>query len=307
MRADQAKTILIDRYLEHLGHKPANIRSSGRELFYHSPIREGDSTPSFKVDTVINKWFDHGISRGGNILDLAIEICKGSVRDALAHLERTNLFSPYGYTYRSYTKSCLNEPRLGTRHSAFEKEKQSLELIQVKPLKHPALLQYLEKRGINLEVARSYLSEIDFKAPQSASSYFGVGFPSGDGYEVRNALFKGYVGVNKKISFFAHLTSSKLLVFEGFMDFLTYLTINGTSEVNCAVVVLNSGNMKARALPYLQDAQFSEIQLYLDNDDMGDVCCNYFMEQISAKKIIDMRATYPKHKDLNDRHTNRTI
>ncbi len=307
MRADQAKTIPIDQYLEHQGIKPAKIRNGGRELFYHSPIRDGDSTPSFKVDTVINKWYDHGLSRGGNTLDLAMEICKGSVRDALAHLERTNLFSKYGYTHRSYTKPSSNETKLGTRHPAPEKEKQSLELIQVKPLKHPALLQYLEKRGINLEVARAYLSEIDFKAPQSVSTYFGVGYPSGDGYEVRNALFKGYVGKNKSISYHTHPTSSKLLVFEGFMDFLTYLTINDTSKPHSAVVVLNSGNMKARALPYLQDAQFSEVQLYLDNDDMGDVCFRYFLEQVSEKKIVDMRATYPKHKDLNDRHTNRAI
>ena len=129
MRADQAKTIPIDKYLEHLGHKPANVRSGGRDLFYHSPIREGDSTPSFKVDTVINKWFDHGISRGGNTLDLAIEFCKGSVSDALAHLERTNLYSLYRYTQHSYGKSSQSGTLLGTRHPAPEKEKQSLELV----------------------------------------------------------------------------------------------------------------------------------------------------------------------------------
>ena len=97
MRADQAKTIPIDRYLEHLGHKPANVRAAGRELWYHSPIRKGDSSPSFKVDTIINKWFDHGLSRGGNTLDLAIELCRGSVRDALHALERTGLYNAYGY------------------------------------------------------------------------------------------------------------------------------------------------------------------------------------------------------------------
>ena len=91
------------------------------------------------------------------------------------------------------------------------------------------------------------------------------------------------------------------------MDLLTYLTINGISKPDSAVVVLNSANMKARALPYLQDAQFSEIQLFLDNDDMGDVCFSYFQEQVFEKKPVDMRATYPKHKDLNDRHTNRAI
>jgi hypothetical protein len=33
---------------------------------------------------------------------------------------------------------------------------------------HPALLQYLTKLGINHDIAHQYLSQIDFKAPQSA-------------------------------------------------------------------------------------------------------------------------------------------
>ena len=146
MRADQAKTIPIDKYLEHLGHKPANVRSGGRELFYHSPIREGDSTPSFKVDTVINKWFDHGISRGGNTLDLVIELSRCSVRDALQILDRTNLFSPYGYTKRSAGFTQVGS-LLENRRSAYEKENDSnaFKLVREGPIQHPALLQYLEK------------------------------------------------------------------------------------------------------------------------------------------------------------------
>ena len=97
MRADQAKTIPIDRYLDQQGFKPVKERMNGRELWYHSPIRSGDSSPSFKVDTILNKWYDHGLGRGGNTLDLAIELCCSSVRDALRHLERTGLYSPTGY------------------------------------------------------------------------------------------------------------------------------------------------------------------------------------------------------------------
>ena len=66
MRADQARTIPIDVYLERRGLSPTKTRLGGRELWYHSPIREGDETPSFKVDTGKNVWFDHGLVRGGN-------------------------------------------------------------------------------------------------------------------------------------------------------------------------------------------------------------------------------------------------
>jgi len=74
MRADQARNIPIDRYLESQGIKPVKTRLGGRELWYHSPIRDGDSTPSFKVDSSKNLWFDHGLAVGGNIIDLVVEL-----------------------------------------------------------------------------------------------------------------------------------------------------------------------------------------------------------------------------------------
>jgi hypothetical protein len=54
----------------------------------------------------------------------------------------------------------------------------ALELVESKPLEHPALLQYLTKRGIDHDIARQYLSQIDFKAPQGAYSYFALGHPA---------------------------------------------------------------------------------------------------------------------------------
>ncbi|MBU2532759.1 MAG: hypothetical protein KKB37_08460, partial [Alphaproteobacteria bacterium] len=55
MRARQAREIPISRYLEIEGVKPASVRRGGRELWYSSPIRSGDKTPSFKVDTVLKR------------------------------------------------------------------------------------------------------------------------------------------------------------------------------------------------------------------------------------------------------------
>ena len=65
MRADQARHIPISDYLERSGIKPAKVTRQGRELWYSSPIREGDDTPSFKVDTEKNLWFDHGLAAAG--------------------------------------------------------------------------------------------------------------------------------------------------------------------------------------------------------------------------------------------------
>ena len=58
MRADQARQVPISVYLERSGIQPAKVTRGGRELWYSSPLREGDKTPSFKVDTDKNLWFD---------------------------------------------------------------------------------------------------------------------------------------------------------------------------------------------------------------------------------------------------------
>ena len=91
MRADQARTIPIDRYLDAQGIKPARARMGGRELWYSSHLRQGDKTPSFKIDTLKSLWYDHGLGQGGNIIDLVTHLCACDVRDALHHLERTGL------------------------------------------------------------------------------------------------------------------------------------------------------------------------------------------------------------------------
>jgi len=301
MRADQAKTIPIDRYLEHLGYKPANVRSGGRELFYHSPIREGDTTPSFKVDTTINKWYDHGLSRGGNTLDLAIELCRGSVRDALHALDRTNLYNQYGYT-----TSTNNFTNIGTLSESYqtadEKEKvraNAFRLLREGPIEHPALLQYLKKRKIDLAIAQKYLKEIRFEPSSGGKWFVALGWPNGTGYEARNSLFKGFVGTGKDTTYLKTPNSSEIAVFEGFMDFLSYLTEHKLQRLPYSAIILNSGNMKARALPHILEGRYRKVHLFMDNDEMGNECMNFFEEALRNFKVIDHRSEYSNFKDFN--------
>jgi Toprim-like len=301
MRSDQAKTIPIAKYLEHLDIKPAHSRMGGRELWYQSPIRKGDSTPSFKVDTAINKWFDHGLGRGGNTLDLALEICRGSVSDALRALDRTGLYNPHGYVGRGSglqsVSSLLDETR-----RAVEKEKKdsrAFKLVKAVDISHPALLQYLEKRKISLKVARHYLKEIWFEPATGGKQFFALGWPSGEGFEARNALFKGFVGTGKDISTIESPNLTACGVFEGFMDFLSFLTENALLRPPFAAIVLNSSSLKARALPYLTEGGFKEVKLFMDRDTMGDECVAFFQGTLETLQPKDMRSEYSGFKDYN--------
>ena len=98
MRCDQANSIPAQLYLQYKGFRPSHTRLNGRELWYVSPIRSKEHTPSFKVDVILNRWFDHGLGKGGKTLDLAIEICRCSVREALSDIERSGLFNDLGHS-----------------------------------------------------------------------------------------------------------------------------------------------------------------------------------------------------------------
>lgn len=306
MNIAQAKCIPLSAYLERQGLRPQKSRQGGRELWYHSPIRDGDENPSFKVDTIKNLWFDHGVASGGNIIDLVREMCSCDVRDALQHLERTGLYSPAlaaPITSAGMSRGASRQSEAMPKKQVAEGEKETngaFELVSSGPLQHPALLQYLTKRGIDHDIARQYLSQIDFKAPQSAGKYFSLGYPSGDGFEARNALFKGFVGTGKTVTFHDMPGATRLQVFEGFMDFLSYLSKDKPAQPVGAVLVLNTTNLWQRALPYINDSRFEEVRLYLDNDDAGNAATRKLFESAQTpSKLADMRSYYAGYEDLN--------
>lgn len=312
MNIVQAKCIPISAYLAKQGHNPKLTKQSGRELWYHSPIRSDDVNPSFKVDTVKNLWYDHGLATGGTIIDLVCDMASCGVRDALQHLDRSGLFSPALAAPQMTAPTKITNsttPHSAKRGknsvdespaSAGEKEKHGpLELTKASPLTHPALLQYLTKRRIDHKIASQYVSQIDFKGPQGHGTYFALGFPSGGGYEARNALFKGFVGTNKTISFIDQPESCKLVVFEGFMDFLSYLSHRKNPDPEASVLILNSTNLWRHALPHIENPRFEEIDLFLDNGSAGDVVTVHFQNIETPAKIADMRKHYSDYDDLN--------
>ena len=133
------------------------------------------------------------------------------------------------------------------------------------------------------------------------------GYPAGDGFEARNALFKGFVGIGKNVMFHKGTNQTKLMIFEGFTDFLSYLTMKNLNEPDGDTLVLNSTALKTRALPYIENPQYEGIQLFLDNDEPGNICAAYFLDAAKTENIADMRTHYLKHNDLNEWHCDRKL
>jgi hypothetical protein len=288
MRADQARQIPIATVLDRAGVKPARVTRQGRELWYSSPLRSGDTNPSFKVDVTKNLWFDHGLARGGNVIDLVIEMRKVTVKEALAILES------------GFSGSVPAVARLPSMSTTDEKEKGdgAFEIVDVREIEHPALVSYLASRCIPLTVARRYLKELRFRTKVSPKQYFALGFQSGGGYDARSPVFKGFIGQGKDVSALNFADKGTVAVFEGQFDFLSWLSWRGLNEPDCGVIVLNSVALRKRAVVRIREHGFGRVMLYLDRDGAGVESVKLFRVELADRNVVDGSALYDTYKDI---------
>lgn len=275
----EIKSIPLAAFLSRLGHEPAARK--GTRLWYRSPLRQ-EQTPSFKVDTVLNCWYDFGLGRGGNIIDLATEL-----------YQSTDL----RYLMRCITDSCP-APSVQTVASSFAPRHSapSMERFEVVPLEHRALVAYLQERGIPAHIAKAKCKEAHYSV--NSKSYFAVAFENiSGGWELRNRYFKGCRG-RKDISYLPWARdgpSTECAVFEGFIDYLSALTLDIISGADA--IILNSVVNVNKAVPYLRN--YTVINCYLDNDNAGQTALAK-LTAIYGSTMIDRSTLYSEFNDLND-------
>jgi len=207
MNINEIKKIKLADYLQSLGYTP--IKQQGRSLWYKSPLRN-ETDASFKVNTELNQWYDFGIGKGGNIIALAAELyhCENVAYLLERIAERTPYIRPASFSFGEQQTS-----------------NHSFEDIKVGELSSPALIDYLRGRGINIELAKRECKELRFE--HNGKPYFAIGFPNiSGGYELRNRYFKGCLAP-KDITHIRQQGEQRAAcyLFEGFMDYLSFLTI----------------------------------------------------------------------------------
>lgn len=174
MNIQEVKQIRIADYLQSLGYTP--VKQQGSSFWYKSPLRE-ETDASFKVNTELNKWYDFGLGKGGNIIALAAELYH--TEDVTCLLKRIEERTPY---IRPASFS------FGKQQS----DNRTYRVLRVGELSSPALIAYLQERGIDIELAKRECKELRFE--NADKPYFAIGFPNmARGYEVRNRYFKGCV------------------------------------------------------------------------------------------------------------------
>lgn len=274
MNSEQAKQIRIEEYLQRIGIAP--VKQKGHNLWYKSPFRN-ESNPSFKVNCNINQWRDFGSGEKGNIIDLAMKLNQTvSVSEALQAIEQAvpNLQQSQSFSFRQ------------------QEILKGIENITIKPLHHPALIGLLIERKIPTELAQRYCKEVHYTT--NGKHYFSIAFPNDNGgYETLNPYFKGCISP-KEITTFDRDTPAVNL-FEGFMDYLSLLTLQA-NQADVSTVVLNSVHNLEKAVPFLSN--HTRINAFLDNDEGGKQALNKLQEL--NLPVVDISKRYVEYKDLND-------
>lgn len=273
-----AKTINkfpIKKYLAGRGIHP--VKDRGYYGLYHSPLRE-DRNPSMKVDYDKNLWIDYGAGEGGTLIDLVMRLERCDAGEAMRLLEQ----QIGGATTFSFQGNC---PALPERTP-------SIIVETVQPLENPALLVYLTERGIDLDTARTHCSEVHYLVADK--SYFAVGFRNdAGGWELRNRYFKGCTSKAPTTQSGNYPTC---LVYEGFIDYLSYLTLKRNPNPPHNIAVLNSVTNLAKAVPFI--ASHEQVYAYLDNDEAG-LKATAELKKV-CRNLSDHSVHYRPHNDLND-------
>lgn len=291
MNLHNIKQQSIVDYLQQQGYSPQHIR--GNSYWYCSPLRI-EQTASFKVNTERNQWYDFATGEHGDIIDLVCILQHCSIAEAMKHLSSAgNTFAVRSSTRAtpSFSFGGTNIPITFPAHH--------MELISVKPIAHPKLLQYLAERGLKMsDVLQeksdvfSFLWEISYKI--SDKTFFALGFANdAGGWELRNPYFKGCMAP-KSISTIKGKGGQRLQIFEGFMDFLSWRKLH--PEIEADSIVLNSLALLPKVIPLV--TSYTSIECFLDNDEAGRKAFDQLKH--SHPHVIDGSVRYQAHKDLNE-------
>ena len=152
----------------------------------------------------------------------------------------------------------------------------------------------MESRSIPLDIAKPYCREIYYQLEDKQN--FAVGFENrSGGYELRNPYFKGSTSP-KDITHIENGAKS-ICVVEGFIDFLSFLTLQkNVHPIRSDFLVLNSVGLADRSLNIL--VRYRSIFLYLDHDNAGRKTQEKYKS--AGLKTVDASIIYKQYKDVND-------
>jgi hypothetical protein len=276
-RLQKAKQISIHSYLKGIGIEPTN--ETGSSFLYNSPLRS-ESVPSFNVSKVKNSWKDFGTGEKGDLPDLVMLLNRTTLHEAIDMI--------LGTPQRPDT---IFEPR--------KSDRKNVEIVSVGQLYSKYLIDYIQERRINLDIAREYLVELSIRFPNGKfpdRTTQVIGFRNDSlGYEMRSRTIK-ISSSPKNVTTIKNEFVECINLFEGFFSFLSYLTMMSPIKLHGCAVILNSLSFLPQMIEFWDRRYF--IDAFLDNDKAGDKAIALLKS--SNTPFEDRRTPYNGFNDLND-------
>ena len=249
-------------------------------------VWRGEKNASIAVDIEQNVWQDFGGSgagKGGDPIRL-IEIWDNKTAfDAAQYL--------LSHIFKNKVEKTTNQFEI-----QFEGDT-TRRYIGDYPIDNIQLDYLVNTRKIRPETAQRYTRKVFYQLGNK--KVFAVGFRNDKGgWELRTNKFKITLGEKWYTTIPGRNKRNTLIVFEGFMDFLSALDLHQADFFEADCVVLNSLAMTDK----VDFTKYEKIWLALDNDQAGDETTRHLMEQY--KNMKDLRSDFSEYKDYNEKLQN---
>lgn len=255
-------------------------RTTGKYKYYPAVWR-GEKNASIAVDTSQNVWQDFGGSgaaKGGDPIRLIEVWDHKTAFDAAQYLLSHN-FKNRTDTAQAELKFEDTAPR---------------KYLGDYPIDNIQLEYLVETRKILPQTARNWARKVFYQL--GSKKVFAVGFRNDKGgWELRTNKFKITLGEKWYTTIPGKNKRNHLIVFEGFIDYMSALDLHRADFFEADCVVLNSLSMTDK----IDFSKYERVWLALDNDQAGDEATRHLMQR--HKNMTDLRGDFKGYKDYNDK------
>lgn len=263
----RAKSVCIVDYLEKKGYQIE--AKKGNRHYVENPFAHGQKTTSFQVKegSEGQRFVCYRTGKKGDIIQLVREFERLSFPEAVRSL--LNL---------SGVESVSNIPT----------ETKTFEVLEVLPFGSTKELEdYAFRRHIAPAICREYLKEVHFSSIINGQRLFAlsIGQNLRGGYYVRNSKNKYTVGA-PGLNVIRFDKGNTYFVFEGFFDFLAFLTLKKLPGANAIILNSAANSQYIKTIPFCPQGR-TRLVCYLDNDNGG---ANAFVHILSEYPQAENRS-----------------
>ncbi|MFI3293069.1 MAG: toprim domain-containing protein [Rikenellaceae bacterium] len=279
-RFQMANQIGISEVVRRLGGKVYTPKANGKYMTYS--LTKDEKNPSLQIDVRANRFYNFADDSNGGCIDLMM------AARGCNHIEAVNILLDGSYSPLSLK---------GFKEFSPVAER-GIEIEKVQSITDDRLRSYLmDVRKIPDTIYNKYCKQVRarIKSIDKAFTYVGFATNSGD-FELRNSMTRyNKLCTGKGITHFKN-GKTRLAVFEGFIDFLSYKVHHTDNHED--YIILNSTSNYRKCMELLRD--YGSVHCYLDNDPTGKATTAEIIALVGARRCRDMSYVYKGYNDYND-------